>query len=298
MKRINVLISTYNGASYIEEQITSIETQTYPNIHIYVRDDGSTDSTPNILADMEVAGRITLLSGPNLGFGRSFMTLLSETPTGDYWAFCDQDDVWLPDKLKWAVEWLDTQDPTIPAMFHSAYYLTDEELHVEGSYLPPAKPYTFQKAITEVLHMGFSSVINSAMRDYMLRGEISNITSHDHWAELIIMKYGNVYFDSREASYHRRLTYSLSGSSMKARLRWLKGALKGDSEILPAAREFLRVFGDAAEITDADFKILSWFCSERYSFIYALKKCLYHKRWRTSFSSELVVRFLMLIGKI
>lgn len=298
MKLVNVLISTYNGASYIEEQVASIETQTYPNIKIYVRDDGSSDGTLEILSTMEKAGRITLLTGNNLGFGPSFMTLLQEVSEGDYWAFCDQDDVWMPQKLEWAIEWLELQNDSKPNMFHSAYYLTDEELRVEGSYLPPTKPYTFQKSITEVLHMGFSSVINTTMRNYMLRGDISRITSHDHWAELIIMKYGNVYFDSREASYHRRLTYSLSGSSMKARLRWLKGALKGNSEILPTAQEFIKTFGDENSSQDSDFKILSWFCTEHYSFFKSLKKCFYYKRWRTSFSSELVVRFLMLIGKI
>lgn len=136
------------------------------------------------------------------------------------------------------------------------------------------------------------------MRDYMLQAELSHITSHDHWAELIIMKYGTVYFDSREASYHRRLTYSLSGNSMKARLRWLRGALQGDSEILPAAREFVRVFQSSSSTDDPDFRVLSWFCYEHYSLIKSLKKCFYYKRWRSSLSSELVVRFLMLIGKI
>lgn len=296
MKKVNVLISTYNGEKYIREQIESIQKQTYQNIAIYVRDDGSTDGTVSILQEYEKKGEITLLRGENLGFGGSFLTLLKESENGDYWAFCDQDDVWLEDKVTWAVEWLEKQDEKIPCMFHSAYYLTDENLKIEASYLPPEKPYTFRKSITEVLHMGFASVINKALRDEMLKGEISHITSHDHWAELIVMKYGKVKFDDREAAYHRRLTYSLSGNSMKARIRWLKGALKGGSEILPVAKEFDRVFGKGK--TEKDYKIIRWFCCEKYNLRKSLCKCFYPHRWRSSLSSELVLRFLMLIGRV
>lgn len=73
---VNVLISTYNGEKYIKDQIDSILGQTYPNIRIYVRDDGSSDNTCNILKEYEKAGKIVLFRGDNVKWGKSFLTLL------------------------------------------------------------------------------------------------------------------------------------------------------------------------------------------------------------------------------
>ena len=101
-KPVNVLLSAYNGEAYIKEQIDSILAQTVP-VHLYVRDDGSTDGTLHVLAPYEAAGKLTLLRGENAGFGQSFMMLLAAAEEGDYWAFSDQDDVWEPHKMEWAV---------------------------------------------------------------------------------------------------------------------------------------------------------------------------------------------------
>ena len=71
-KIVAVLVSTFNGEKYIKEQLDSILNQTYQNIHIYVRDDGSTDSTIAILKKYEQKGKIQLRLGKNIGFVNSF----------------------------------------------------------------------------------------------------------------------------------------------------------------------------------------------------------------------------------
>ena len=94
--KVVVLMSTYNGEKYIQEQLESILTQTYHNIKIYVRDDGSSDQTLEILKKYENENKIILLKGTNKGFIGSFLTLLKECEEADYYAWCDQDDIWLP----------------------------------------------------------------------------------------------------------------------------------------------------------------------------------------------------------
>ena len=84
---VNVLISTYNGEKYIKDQIDSILGQTYSNIKIYVRDDGSSDNTCSILEEYEKTGKIVLFRGNNVKWGKSFLTLLKKAETGAYWAF-------------------------------------------------------------------------------------------------------------------------------------------------------------------------------------------------------------------
>lgn len=295
-KRVNVLISTYNGENYIEEQLESIESQTYQNIKIFVRDDGSQDGTIKILERWEESGRIILIKGDNIGYGKSFLKLLEIVKEGDYWAYCDQDDVWLPNKIQWAVEWFDRQeDKDEPLMFHSSFAETDEKLNVVREYLPPTYDFTFQMAITECLHLGFSSVMNKKLRELVLQGDIDHLVTHDWWTELIVMEFGRVHFDDRIASFHRRLDRSVSGMTLKKRFQWLIRTMKEESEITVCTREFKRVF---TNFKKEDMALIDCFVMPAYSLRKSLKKALYPKRWRSSFSSELTVRILMLIGRI
>lgn len=293
---VNVLISTYNGEKYIKEQIDSILAQTYPFVNIYVRDDGSSDATTDILAEYAQKKQLTLFEGENVGFGQSFLWLLDYTEDGDYWAFCDQDDIWEKDKLKKAVEALEGMDQAVPNMYVHDFYVTDEHLNVQDRYGNSIPRYSFQMAITECLHMGFTMVINNKFRLLMLRGNIKILTTHDWWAELIAMEFGDIFVDDYIGAYHRRLDCSISGGTLKNRIKWFLGTLKGRSEIPIIARMFWDTFED--EMNQNDRRILRLFVTQRYDLIKALCKTCYWKRWRSSLGSELVVRFLMLIGKI
>ena len=295
-KRVNVLISTYNGELYIEDQINSILNQTYSNIKIYVRDDGSTDNTLNILKNYEADGKIQLIKGNNKGYGPSFLELLNIASEGDYWAFCDQDDVWRKNKIERAIVGIQKLDLNKPALYFHNYVLTDENLKNPKRYLNKMPKYLFSMAITQCIHMGFATLINDKLRDMMLRVDGDKLCSHDWWAELIVMEFGNVYTDDYIGAKHRRLDISISSSGMKARVKWFKKALGGNAEIKNLTNEFYREF--SGEMNKHDRKILSWFVSEKYNFLKSVKKAFYIHRWRSSFSSELVVRFLMLIGRI
>lgn len=296
MKLVNVLVSTYNGEKYIEEQLNSILEQTYPNVKIYVRDDGSNDQTVTILRQYQEREQITLYEGKNVGFGSSFLQLLLLAEEGDYWAFCDQDDIWDVHKIANAFKRLEAMPDNEPNMYFHNFLLADESMNVLGTYHNRIPNYSFQMAITECLHMGFATVINRELRALMLKGNIMALPSHDWWAELIAVEFGNIYTDDYIGAKHRRLDSSLSSSGLTSRVKWFFGALKGNSEINELARQFYDIFGD--EMQQRDKKVLSWFVSEQYSFVKSLKKAFYIGRWRTSLVSELVVRCLMLIGKI
>ncbi len=296
MKQVNVLISAYNGEKYICEQVESILRQSYPEIHIYIRDDGSSDHTLKVLEKYKDNDRITVIPGKNMGYGGSFLELLSVAEEGDYWAYCDQDDVWLEGKIEAAVKWLDQQDTNKPCMYHSAYYNTDENLNITDTVTSPQKEVNFIGCITHCVHMGFSDVINRKLRELVLKGDRTKLITHDWWTELVVMEFGTVYFDDTPLTKHRRLDSSISVGSFSARWRWFKKALNGNAEIETTTKEFMRVFEN--NMKEQDQKVLSWFVNDRYSFPDAIRKVFYPHRWRPSMSSELVMRFLMLIGKI
>ena len=115
-KKVAVLISTYNGEKYIKEQIDSILNQTYKNIEIVIRDDGSSDSTIEIIKEYQKKhSNIILKEGTNVGFIKSFFQLLGLADS-DYYAYCDQDDVWMENKIELAVNALNEADNTKPNM--------------------------------------------------------------------------------------------------------------------------------------------------------------------------------------
>lgn len=108
---ISIAMATYNGEKYLREQLTSIINQTYTNFELIICDDFSTDNTKNILQEYaNKDSRIKLhFNITNLGFKKNFENTINYC-TGQYIAFCDQDDIWEPDKLEIALEKIQNYD--------------------------------------------------------------------------------------------------------------------------------------------------------------------------------------------
>ena len=100
--KVNIVLSTYNGARFLAEQLESIQKQTFTDWQLLIRDDGSTDTTPKIISEFVASDpRIRFINEhdrQNVGVIKNFFTLV-KYDVADYYFFSDQDDVWLPDKL-------------------------------------------------------------------------------------------------------------------------------------------------------------------------------------------------------
>ena len=98
MKKIIILLSAYNGEKFISEQLESLLKMRIPDkseIKIVIRDDGSSDNTLKILESYEKKyNNIYVIKGENIGWKRSFWELLKYEKNGDYYCYCDQDDIW------------------------------------------------------------------------------------------------------------------------------------------------------------------------------------------------------------
>lgn len=132
MKSVCVLISTYNGEKYIEEQLRSIDRNLYGDIDIcvYIRDDGSTDGTVELIGKISNQLKITVKVHPekNIGVQKSFLALLHNAPEADFYFFCDQDDKWTDNKVHEFLNAIDTINE--PSLAVSGYYLTDADFNV------------------------------------------------------------------------------------------------------------------------------------------------------------------------
>ena len=125
--KIAILMATYNGEKYLREQIDSILNQkTCHSIKLFVRDDGSSDNTVNILQQYAEQGKLEYKAGENVGAAKTFLTLLKDHPGFDYYAFSDQDDVWDEDKIDQGIEAISNYSS--PALYCSNCQLVDSEL--------------------------------------------------------------------------------------------------------------------------------------------------------------------------
>lgn len=186
---------TYNGASYLQEQLDSIRAQKYENWHLYVSDDGSEDSTLDILGNFKSrTGRLCIFQGPKSGFCQNFLSLICDNSIkADYYALSDQDDIWYEDKLLRAVTALSGISCETPALYCSRTKLVDERNNETG--LSPLFKRTpgFRNALVQNIGSGNTMVFNHAARRLMLEvGSSINPVVHDWFLYMVISGCGGV----------------------------------------------------------------------------------------------------------
>lgn len=248
MNTITVLLSTYNGQKYLKEQIDSLLEQLDVDVTIIVRDDGSTDETRNILAEYKYKyNNVKIWLDANCGAEDSFNKLCQyavEHYNSDYYAFCDQDDVWDRDKLKVALQHLSVFDESKPNLYFSNLKMVDEKLcYVRDLFGPDDVFIEKEKTLVQIFTYGCTCVFNrKALEDYCFIKH--NTVFHDNWIYAICSYMGNVYYDPIGHIKYRQHQSNLSGSKVsgfsliKQRIRRaLKGNLGHDFENM--ARQLL-----------------------------------------------------------
>lgn len=195
---VEVLLSTYNGERYLNQQLESIWGQGYTEVALSVRDDGSCDATLSLL-DRLLSGRphTKVVMGAHLGAAQSFMALLrSVSPASSYAAFCDQDDVWAPDKLAVAVGALDDlEEPGRPALYCSAVTLVREDLTEIKVHRRCTRGPSFENALVENVATGCTIVVNRPAIDLLSRRRPEHLLMHDAWCYLVVAGCGEVVYD-------------------------------------------------------------------------------------------------------
>lgn len=180
---ICVLMSTYNGEKYIEQQIESILEQKNVNVFIYVRDDGSTDRTVEILRCYEKRGLLKFFVGNNIGPAKSFIELVYNAPSSSYYAFSDQDDIWLDNKLYEGVKKLFGYDES-PAMYNSKVTVVDSDLNEIG-YYGTNKVYNFVTQVARSNVIGCTMIINRLLAEKIKQYKPTYVTMHDQWIAIV-----------------------------------------------------------------------------------------------------------------
>lgn len=253
MKRILVLLSTYNGELFLREQLDSLFAQVGVELHIWVRDDGSKDSTQKILFEYreKFPNKITIVLGENIGWKRSFFELLSfakqNSVVYDYYAFCDQDDIWLPTKLQRAVEKMGELNTNIRLYCSNLYYYKDGcnyGLIRNKDYCPTVENCLMRNYATGCTIV-FNKVLLKVLTDRMPHIEVM----HDFWTYQVAVLLGSVYVDQGAYILYRQHSNNQIGSKRgwlnlwRRRLKTFKISMRGH-EREKQANELKRCFGD------------------------------------------------------
>lgn len=209
---VTILLGTYNGAQYLPEQLQSIADQTHRNWQLLASDDASTDGTTDILDDFGRMYPVTRLTGPGRGHLDNFLHLLASLPEGASQhgtavAFCDQDDVWLPEKIAVALDWVAQVPSDQPALYCSSRLIWDPKRDLRQPSLAYRRPPAFANACVENIAPGNTIVLNPAAAQLAQRfgPTAANVYAHDWWLYLLITGVGgHVFYDPEPHILYRQ----------------------------------------------------------------------------------------------
>ncbi len=200
-----VFLSTYNGEKYLEEQLESLKSQKDVNVKVRVRDDGSTDNTINILERYTKKMDLKYFSGKNLGPAKSFMDLIENTEsTTEYYALCDQDDIWLEDKLISAINKM----KEIKEDTYKLYYCNATSVDKDLNKLFEINNYKYNNNIYTACYnnpaIGCTIVFNKKIKDILIPLQY-DIRMHDWWLyKICIFLGGKIIKENRSYILYRQ----------------------------------------------------------------------------------------------
>ena len=254
-KSVCIVLPTYNGGKYLAKQLDSILEQTWPNCSVYIRDDGSTDETVEIAQwYCRSNSSIHLIQDSigNVGCPNSFYEIIKRVPEYDYYAFADQDDIWLKNKLSVAIKVIEQCEDK-----DAVLYSSNQFLYVNG--INKGKRHEERQSVDLINHMtkntiaGCTFVLNRDMATLITDAgkpnyRVIKYRLHDAWIMLIAIACGRViYDDNAHMLYriHEDNAVGIKAESLTERLSKLTRLVekRDDANIrMITAQEMLRLY--------------------------------------------------------
>ena len=221
MSVVDILMATYNGEKYIESQILSIIAQSHKDWHLIIHDDGSKDNTVVKIKNLaRIDNRIKLIEDnvKTGGAANNFKYLLNFSGA-DIIMFCDQDDVWLEDKISVMLAEFVKHDQNVPVVLYSRAYLYKSSVHNIFGMQPLVDITCLQDFL--FLNAGplGCTIMTNAKTIEIARGFSGNIAMHDHLISLIGVVFGKVFFINDRLLLYRQHQANVTGNQ--------QGSLRG-----------------------------------------------------------------------
>ena len=267
---ISILMATYNGEKYLEGQLDSLLGQSYGNFMLWIQDDSSADGTWELLESYKNRhpDRINLLRNKkNIGAKDNFLGMMAKI-ADDYVMLCDQDDVWLPDKIEKTLakmrEMENEHDKTTPLLVHTDLEVVDENLvTISPSYRKSTNRDYGRMEYRHVVTMnnvsGCTAMYNRALAQYITKPP-DFCLMHDFWLQLVAATFGKIgHVDEATILYRQHGGNALGAKNVNS-IGYKLDRLVNNREVkelihstYPQARSLLEVFGDEIEPDKMDF---------------------------------------------
>jgi len=213
--KVTILMCTFNGEEYIEDQLDSLQCQTYQNWRLIVSDDGSTDKTLRILNQYKKkwgAKKIQIVKGPQFGFSANFMSLLQNKKYGgDYFFLSDQDDVWMPKKIE---DYLTIFKIKKVSLIGGSSVYVDQKLCKIGHSLIYSHRPSFSNALVQSMFGGNTIAFNAKLKNKIESINSKNPSSYDWFLYIFTTLIGNhVYYMQEPKIFYRQHQHCLVGSN-------------------------------------------------------------------------------------
>jgi glycosyltransferase involved in cell wall biosynthesis len=300
--KVCIVLPTYNGAKYLANQLDSILSQTYDNIEVYLRDDGSSDTTKDVIRKYAVTyANVHYIEDDlgNLNCPASFYEIIRRVEPCDYYAFADQDDIWEAGKVQRAVDALSSLEDGTPGVYYSSFTYVD----ANGAFIRVAPQQDSETPFVRTLFytpgLGFTIAFNrQACEDFILKVE-PGPEMHDRWMLRCGSVFGRVIYDSVPTAKHVRHESAVTaGDNRYIDLLgyFIKEELFGTKSREESNRlaHFYHVFGDKLA---ADQKETMELFVNSGGFAARLKKVFYPQALRPTKAGDLMLRVLFLFGR-
>lgn len=260
MSTVTIIMTTYNGEKYVGEQIDSILASTYQDFELFIYDDGSRDNTMSILQDYNklYPSKIRLFQNEaNLGVTANFLQALCKS-TMDYIMFCDQDDVWKPNKIAVTLRRMRHMEgqlgKNIPLAVFTDAIIVDSQLSTLkdsffcSSHLDPKKT-DLPHILMENKLIGCTVMVNAALRKVLQSNPLPTCAKfHDWWLALIASSMGRIGFVNEGTILYRQHSANIVGgasflSYIGNRLTYLQNQKDSLYILRRQADEFLTIYG-------------------------------------------------------
>ena len=284
MYKILVLMSTYNGKKYIDEQIDSILKQKNVNVSLLIRDDNSTDDTFEFLKKYEENECIKIYHGKNLGPAYSFLDLMKHTELMkddfDYYAFADQDDYWEENKLFMAAQELSKMKKKYK-LYTSSLKTVDKSLNYIG--MVEAKKFEYPEFLLRNQCAGCTMVFNKDTLNLVNDYYPEYIEMHDFWILRILLCIDDseIYYDNNSYILYRQHGNNVVGankgilSAIKIKFKQLIG---NEDKVYQTVIELKK--GYASLLTNQTFELINMIIDSKRGIknkLKLLKKCSKYK---------------------
>ncbi|UOG93209.1 MAG: glycosyltransferase family 2 protein [Candidatus Thiothrix sulfatifontis] len=280
--RVQILLSTWNGERWLPELLASLEKQTFQDWQLLIRDDGSTDQTLRILLKWQAAHPDKLagllLDGSHLGSKLSFSRLV-EASTAPCLLFCDQDDVWFPEKVELqytALRRLEAQyGEATPLLVHSDLVVVDEERAIQAVSFWDYRAFEVaqrkQAYLLNNVVTGCATAFNRAAAELAFPVPVYAL-EHDRWLALVCAWFGQIQALPHPLLLYRQHDENAIGAE-PATVNGLSTRVDGWSQ---QAEVFLHRFGE--RLNAEDFKLVTAVAGLRYLHGWKRRQHILHHR--------------------